>query len=129
MPEHAQRILVVEDEADVASLLRARLEAQGFEVLIESEGRRAVEIAQDFRPDLVILDLMLLDTDGYRVSEGLRRNNSLCMLPILMLTARTESIDKLRGYGAGADAYLTKPYDAVELVSTVRRLLSDARRD
>ena len=129
MVEIPRRILVVEDEADVASLLRARLKAQGFEVLIEPEGRTAIEVAQEFRPDLVILDLMLPDTDGYRVSEALRARMRSCMVPILMLTARTEAVDKLNGFGSGADAYLTKPYDARELLATVKRLLDDARRD
>jgi len=129
MVADSKRILVVEDEADVARLLYARLRSRGYEVLIADAGRAALGVAQEFRPDLVILDLMLPDTDGYRVSEELRRRESSCMVPILMLTARTESVDKLHGFGAGADAYLTKPYDAVELLATVRRLLDDARRD
>ena len=129
MVAESRRILVVEDEADVARLLYARLRSRGYEVLIADEGRSALASAQEFRPDLVILDLMLPDTDGYRVSEELRRRMSSCMVPILMLTARTEAADKLHGFSAGADAYLTKPYDAVELLATVRRLLDDARRD
>ena len=128
-PAEPRRILVVEDEEDVACLLRARLEANGYEVFVEGEGRKAVQLAQAVRPHLVILDLMLPDTDGYAVSENLRRQYHSCMVPILMLTARIQSTEKLYGFGAGADAYMTKPYDAAELLGTIRQLLKDAGID
>jgi len=124
--EHSKRILVVEDEKDVAGLLKARLEAGGYEVHVEELGREALADARLLRPDLVILDLMLPDMDGYAVSEELRALYRSWVLPILMLTARAQPRDKLRGYGAGADAYLTKPYDAAELLGTVARLLRHA---
>jgi DNA-binding response OmpR family regulator len=125
METESKRILVIEDERDVARLIKARLESRGYEVLIQDKGRRALECAQAIRPDLVILDLMLPDVDGYAVSEELRRHYASWTLPILMLTARDQPRDKLRGYGAGADAYLTKPYDAQELLGIVTRLLDD----
>ncbi|MBK7641616.1 MAG: response regulator [Planctomycetes bacterium] len=124
-----RRILVVEDEPDVAGLLKARLESSGYVVEIEHEGRKAVEHAEVLRPDLVILDLMLPDIDGYAVSEHLRRVYHSCMVPILMLTAKSRATDKLYGFGAGADAYMTKPYDAAELLGTVEKLLRDAGLD
>jgi len=118
-----KRILVVEDEQDVAGLLQARLEANGYEVHVEACGRAALAEARELRPDLVILDLMLPDMDGYTVSAELRAMYRAWTLPILMLTARDKLRDKLRGYCAGADAYLTKPYDAGELLGAVARLL------
>jgi len=128
-PSEHKRILVVEDEEDVAGLLKARLEVNGYEVFIEGEGRKAVQRAEVIRPHLVILDLMLPDTDGYAVSENLRRRYHSCMVPILMLTARSKMTEKLHGFGAGADAYMTKPYDAAELLGTIRQLLVDAGLD
>jgi DNA-binding response OmpR family regulator len=125
----SKRILVVEDEEDVAGLLKARLEANGYEVFSEGEGRKAVQRAEVIRPHLVILDLMLPDTDGYAVSENLRRRYHSCMVPILMLTARIQATEKLYGFGAGADAYMTKPYDAAELLGTIKQLLKDAGLD
>ena len=125
----AKRILVVEDEEDVAALLRARLESVGYEVFIQAEGLKVAQLAEELRPHLVILDLMLPDTDGYAVSEHLRRRFHSCMVPILMLTARSDALDKLEGFGAGADAYMTKPYEARELLATIARLLRDAGLD
>lgn len=117
------RILLVEDEPDVASLLRARLESNGYQVHVEELGRAALAHARGQRPDLVILDLMLPDIDGYTVSEGLRELYRSWSVPILMLTAKNEARDKLRGYGVGADAYLTKPFDAHDLLETVAHLI------
>jgi DNA-binding response OmpR family regulator len=124
----AKRILVVEDEEDVACLLEARLASNGYVVHLEELGERALEHARVNRPDLVILDLMLPDMDGYTVSEKLRALYHSWSLPIVMLTARDQARDKLRGYGVGADAYLTKPYEAQELLQTVAELLRDDRK-
>jgi len=127
IPPEAKKILVVEDEPDVASLLRARLESNGYEVEVVEYGREALKRAGSLRPDLVILDLMLPDIDGYTVSEQLRKLYHSWSVPILMLTAKDQSVDQLRGYGVGADAYMTKPYDARELLETVGHLLRNAQ--
>ena len=123
----AKRILVVEDEQDVAGLLQARLEANGYDVHVADQGQRALVEAHVNRPDLVILDIMLPDMDGYEVSEKLRALYHSWSVPIVMLTARDQARDKLRGYGVGADAYLTKPYEAHELLETLAELLRDDR--
>jgi two-component system OmpR family response regulator len=119
MSTEKKKILVVEDEPDVAELLKERLELKGYEVHVESLGREAVEHARVERPDLVVLDVMLPDVDGFTVGEELRKHYGSWTLPILMLTAKAQASDKLKGYGAGGDAYLTKPYDARELLRTV----------
>lgn len=121
-----KRILVVEDERDVAGLLKARLEGGGYDVRIAVRGKDALAEARALRPDLVVLDLMLPDMDGFAVSEGLRALYSSWAVRILMLTALDQPQAKLHGYGAGADAYLTKPYDAGELLGAVAKLLCDA---
>jgi DNA-binding response OmpR family regulator len=123
--KESRRILVIEDEEDVAGLLRARLASHGYEVHVESLGQTGIQAAEALHPDLVILDLMLPDMDGFTVSETLRKRHASWVLPILMLTARDQPLDKLHGYGAGADAYLTKPYEAGELLVTVAGLLGD----
>jgi len=121
-----KHILVVEDERDVAGLLRARLESGGYDVRVAARGRDALVAARAERPDLVILDLMLPDMDGFAVSEGLRVLYGSWAVRILMLTALDQPQAKLHGYGAGADAYLTKPYDAGELLGAVAKLLRHA---
>ena len=121
-----KRILVVEDERDVAGLLKARLEASGYDVQVETRGRDALAEARARRPDLVILDLMLPDLDGYAVSKSLRALYTSWEVRIVMLTALGLPQAKLYGYGAGADAYLTKPYDARELLGIVGDLLREA---
>ena len=121
-----KRILVVEDEEEVAGLLKARLESNGYEVRLADRGRDALEAARADRPDLVVLDLMLPDMDGYAVSEQLRERFSSRALPILMLTARYQPRDKLLGFGMGADAFMTKPFNPRELLSTIAELLAHA---
>jgi two-component system alkaline phosphatase synthesis response regulator PhoP len=121
-----KRILVVEDEEEVAGLLKARLESNGYEVRLADRGRDALEAARADRPDLVVLDLMLPDMDGYAVSEQLRERYSSRTLPILMLTARYQPRDKLLGFGMGADAFMTKPFNPRELLSTIAELLAHA---
>ena len=121
-----KRILVVEDEEEVAGLLKARLESNGYEVRLADRGRDALEAARADRPDLVVLDLMLPDMDGYAVSEQLRERYSSRALPILMLTARYQPRDKLLGFGMGADAFMTKPFNPRELHSTIAELLAHA---
>lgn len=122
----ARNILVVEDEPDIALLLRTRLESSGYAVRVAEDGKTALDQAQRSRPDLVILDLRLPDVDGLVVSEQLRKLYHEWSVPILMLTARDMDSDRLHGFGAGADAYLTKPYDASDLLDTVEHLLRDA---
>jgi DNA-binding response OmpR family regulator len=121
------RILVVEDNTDLAEGLRDNLELEGFEVTIASDGRRAIaEVARE-TPDLIILDLMLPppELDGYRVLRRLREDG--VGIPILILTARGEETDKVRGFRIGADDYVTKPFGLLELIARVYALLRRAR--
>jgi Response regulators consisting of a CheY-like receiver domain and a winged-helix DNA-binding domain len=115
-----QRILVVEDEMQIARTLRDYLEIAGFEVTVVGEGSAALASARGDRPDLVVLDLGLPGMDGLDVARELRRNSTT---PIVMLTARGEESDRIVGLELGADDYLVKPFSPKELVARVRAVL------
>lgn len=124
MPLITQRdILLIEDEGDAAALLTMRLQAEGFQVHVEDTGGAALRYAAEHRPDLVILDLKLPDMSGYDVCLKLRQVWRPAAVPILMLTARGQSIDRWVGFAHGADAYLTKPYEPSELLLVIEQLL------
>jgi two-component system alkaline phosphatase synthesis response regulator PhoP len=114
------RILVVDDDPGIVKLVRAYLEQVGFEVAVAYDGKKAMQIARNNRPDLVILDLMLPEMDGWDVCRALRKESDV---PIIMLTARVEESDKLIGLELGADDYVTKPFSPRELVARVRSVL------
>ena len=111
------KILIVEDEQEIAMLEKDYLEISGYETEILSEGKNAVQIILEGSYDLIILDLMLPGCSGYDICREIRDKVDI---PILMVTARTESIDKIRGLGIGADDYIAKPFDPAELVARVK---------
>ena len=115
------RILVIEDNADLAFGLRNNLEIEGYEVEVSGDGSAGLERARRSRPDLVILDLMLPKMDGLRVLKALRGDD--LAMPVLILTARGEETDKVRGLKLGADDYVTKPFGVLELLARVEALL------
>ncbi|MFQ5458277.1 MAG: response regulator transcription factor [Myxococcota bacterium] len=120
-----KRILSIEDEPAIQLTLRARLEACGYEVLSATDGETGLHMAREEKPDLILLDLMLPKRDGYSVCRLLKFDQRYSQIPILMLTARGQAKDRETGMKTGADAYLTKPFDSEELMSTVRRLLKE----
>src|ERR1044071_5739327 len=119
-------ILVVEDEPQLALGLKDALEFEGFRVVTCGTGRQGVTLAQAERPDAVLLALMLPDINGYQVCEELRRADPV--VPILMLTAKSQEADKIRGLDAGADDYVTKPFSVGELVARLRALFRRTQR-
>lgn len=119
-------ILVIEDEPHIVMGLRDALEFEGFAVISAGKGREGVQLARAEGPDAVILDLMLPDVNGYVVCEELRRTNPF--VPIIMLTARSQETDKIRGLDAGADDYVTKPFSVNELIARMRAILRRASR-
>ena len=121
-----KRILLVEDDPALAMGLVDALEFEGFEVTHARTGQDGIHLAKDRRPDCVILDLMLPDTNGYRVCEVVRQTDPV--LPILMLTARSQEADKIRGLDAGADDYVTKPFSIGELVARIRAIFRRSTR-
>ena len=123
------RILIVEDEAALVTLLRYNLEREGFDVSEAADGEEALLRAQEDKPDLIVLDWMLPLMSGIEVCRRLRRMPETRAVPIVMLTARGEEADKVRGLEGGADDYVTKPFSPVELIARIRALLRRAQPD
>ena len=115
-----EQILVVDDDPLMVRLLRTNLDKAGYRVLTASEGEEALEVVASALPDLVILDVMLPKVDGYEVC---RRIREFSLVPVVLLTAKGEPVDKLRGFDMGADDYLTKPFSPPELLARVRAVL------
>ena len=121
-PTRQKHILVLEDEEALGRLLKAQLEATGFDVHTETSGRAALTYAAEHRLDLAILDVNLPDINGYHVARELRKLYHPWILPIVMLTINDKPVDQLRGFAHGADAYLTKPFEVSELFEVVGML-------
>jgi two-component system alkaline phosphatase synthesis response regulator PhoP len=119
----AQTILVVDDDHEVVRLMRAYLEQAGYDVLVAYDGQTAVHQLRREKPDLMLLDLMLPDRDGYDITRLVRSEPNLAHIPIIMLTARVEDADKIVGLELGADDYVTKPYNPREVLARVRARL------
>ncbi|MEM9080577.1 MAG: response regulator transcription factor [Verrucomicrobiota bacterium] len=126
MAAETQHILVVEDERDVAELLTFNLERAGYQVSVAHDGLIGQEVALHEQPDLIVLDLMLPGKDGYSVFKDLRRDSRTSSTPVIMLTARAQTEDRIQGLEAGADDYLTKPFSPKELVLRVSAILRRA---
>jgi len=120
----ADKVLVVEDEPSLLDTLEYNLIRQGYDVSTAADGYRAIEIAREVRPDVMVLDVMLPGIDGFEVCRRLRQEMTV---PILMLTARTDEIDKVVGLEVGADDYMTKPFSMRELMARVKALLRRVR--
>ncbi len=118
-----KKILVVDDEPTLVATLQYNLEREGYEVVTAADGESGLSAARDTRPDVIVLDLMLPGLDGLDVCRILRREMTV---PILMLTAKTEEVDKVVGLELGADDYVTKPFSMRELLARVRALLRRA---
>ena len=115
------RVLIVEDNVDLAYGLQNNLEIEGYEVRVAENGETGLEQATEWDPDLIILDLMLPDLDGYRVLQYLRKSGAIT--PVLILTARGEESDKVLGFRLGADDYVTKPFGVMELLARVEAII------
>lgn len=119
------KILIIEDEVSIADLEKDYLEMSGYEVVIENDGTKGLEAALSENVDLVILDLMLPGVDGYEICKQVREEKNI---PIIMVSAKKDDIDKIRGLGLGADDYMTKPFSPSELVARVKAHLSRYER-
>jgi len=121
------RVLLVEDDLNLTELLRYNLEREGFEVLAAVDGEEGLALAQEERPDLVVLDWMVPNLSGIEICRRLRRDPELARIPVLMLTARAEETDRIRGLETGADDYITKPFSPRELIARIRAVLRRLR--
>jgi PleD family two-component response regulator len=120
------RILVVEDDADIANMLQLYFKSQGYEVHVASRGGVALDLARQKMPNVIVLDIMLPDLDGYEVCRRLRTNLRTSHIPIIFLTQKDERSDKIHGLELGADDYITKPFDVEELRLRVRNTIKSA---
>jgi DNA-binding response OmpR family regulator len=115
-----QRVLIADDDPLIQRLVRTHLDRAGYRVLTAADGEAALDVAAADQPDLIVLDLMLPKLDGFEVCKRIRE---FSLVPVVMLTARGEQVDKLRGFEAGADDYLTKPFSPPELLARIQAVL------
>jgi two-component system, OmpR family, response regulator VicR len=120
MSEPHLRILIVDDEADLVSVLRFGLESEGFELLEAGDGEEGLRLAREQRPALMLLDLMLPKLDGYKVCRALKFDERYKSMPIFILSARSGEQDRRLAIEMGADAFITKPYEMRELIAKIR---------
>ena len=120
------RILLVDDEPSIVKMVGKRLEIEGFEVLVAMDGRAGLMKAQADRPDLIVLDLMLPQLNGYEVCTMLKQDARYQKIPIVLFTAKTQMKDEQLGKECGADAFVRKPFRAQELITQIRALLAQA---
>ena len=119
-----EKILIIDDDVDTLRLVGLALQKQGYQILVASGGSQGLTLAETENPDVILLDIMMPDIDGYEVARRLRGNNKIPRIPILMFTAKTQLDDKVSGFEAGADDYLTKPTRPSELITHVKSLLA-----
>ena len=120
----AEKILIIDDDPETIEFLTLILTRSGYRVLAARDGMEALAMAHDEKPDMVVLDVMMPGLDGYEVARSLRRHPETALIPIMMFTAKTQVEDKLAGYEAGVDIYLTKPVHPVELQANIKNLLA-----
>ena len=116
----SNKILIVDDDENICELLRLYLEKDGFETVVANDGAKAVEYALKYLPNLILLDIMLPQLDGWQVCREIRKTSEV---PIIMLTAKGETFDKILGLELGADDYVTKPFDTKEVVARIKAVL------
>jgi DNA-binding response OmpR family regulator len=119
----AKRVLVVDDEPNIVMSLEFLMRRAGFEVAVARNGREALDALEGSPPDLLLLDVMMPEFDGYEVCERIRARPEWCGTKIVMLTARGREVERERGLSLGADAYVTKPFSTRDLVEQVKRML------
>jgi CheY-like chemotaxis protein len=124
----AEKILIVDDDMDTLRLVGLMLQRQGYQILAANTGTQAVETAKKEQPDLILLDIMMPDLDGYEVTKRLRAESSTTAIPIIMFTAKAQVDDKVMGYEVGADDYLTKPTHPQELIAHVKAILTRTKK-
>ena len=118
------RILIVDDEPNLVLALEYLMKKEGYEIRVAADGEMAVEAAAEFRPDLILLDIMMPKMDGYEVCQRIRANPALRDVAIVMLTAKGREVEREKGLALGADHYITKPFSTREVVRTIKEILA-----
>lgn len=127
MEARRQKILIVDDEPNIVEVIRLYIEYGGYEPVIQYSGKNVLEMIRKEKPDLAVLDVMLPDVNGFELCRIIRETADLAELPIILLTAKGEPMDKLRGFNHGADDYIVKPFDPNELVARIKAILRRAK--
>ena len=127
--KHLAKVLVVEDERDVAELIRFNLAREGYEVVVTHTGADALKQVRDSRPDIILLDIMVPQLNGWEVCRRLKQDATTGTIPVIMVTGRVEEGDKVLGFEMGADDYVTKPFSPRELVARVRAVVRRGKQD
>src|SRR3989449_10379072 len=122
-PQRPGRVLLVEEEHDVAELIRYNLAKEGYDVVLRPNGTDALRLAREVRPDVVLLDIMVSELNGWEVCRRLKQDPDLSGIAVMMVTGRVEEGDKVLGFELGADDYVTKPFSPLELVARVRAVV------
>ncbi|MDQ2986561.1 MAG: response regulator [Armatimonadota bacterium] len=125
----AVKILVCDDERSIVRLIQVNLERQGWQVITAYDGKEGLEKIMSEAPDICVLDVMMPYMDGFEVLKNLRREPATQKLPVVMLTAKAQDKDVFEGYHYGADVYLTKPFNPMELVTFIKRIIAGADSD
>ena len=120
----ARKILTCDDEKHIVRLIQVNLERQGYEVITAFNGVECLEKVKEDRPDLIVLDVMMPEMTGFEVLETLKSDPETENIPVIMLTARAQDSDVLRGWQSGVECYLTKPFNPMELIAFVKRIFS-----
>lgn len=121
-----RKIMIVDDDPNICELLRLYLEKEGFDTVVAANGRLAISLCESNTPDLILLDIMMPELDGWQVCREIRKNSSV---PIIMLTAKGETFDKILGFELGADDYICKPFDSKEVVARIKAVLRRVNDD
>jgi len=129
VPERLGRVLVVEDERDVAELIRYNLVSEGYEVVLATNGTDALRLARESHPDVILLDIMVPQLNGWEICLRLKQDPALAGIPVVMVTGRVAEEDKVLGFELGADDYVTKPFSPRELVARVRAVARRGKPD
>lgn len=120
------RVMAVDDDHVILGLLQVNLDMEGHEMVAAVDGREALDKVQEDRPDLILLDVMMPNVDGWQVAEQLKRDEATAGIPVVVLSARAMEADVQRGTELGVDSYVTKPFDPIDLMGLVNRLLASA---
>lgn len=118
-----KRILIVDDEVHIVELVRVCLEDSDYDIIEAYDGQEALQKAKSEHPDLILLDIMLPKMDGYEVCKALKSVDSTRSIPVVMLTAKGQEVDKVKGFQAGADSYMTKPFSPLRLLTELEERL------
>ena len=119
-----KKIMAVDDERHIVRLIQVNLERAGFQVITAFDGPEALKKVENDRPDLIVLDVMMPKMDGFEVLKRLQANPETREIPVIMLTAKAQDADVFRGWSSGVSAYLTKPFNPLELITFVKRIMS-----